>query len=463
MELMRLKNRVDRQSADSLGRLRLNPHHYPRTCRALAPILGIAICAASLVATSFASPISAYGLAAPVSPSPEAYAIIDADRGVILESRDLHTPRNAASMVKLATVLTAITHLDPKVGVPISVRAAAEPTMRIGMPAGEVWPLEQMINSVLMVSANDASWAIAECSGGSVEGFATQAQRLLARLGARDGKFSDPAGLDDENSFGGGSFLSPWDLAVIGRNALAVPRIAAAANSREISFIDVSGRPHRYINHNKTLLNGYTGANGLKTGFTDKAGRTLIASATREGRTMIAVVFGTYDTAGWAGALLDQGFASDPRLKVEGERLPPVRIKEAKSERGVKAVCAQGVSNPGVVAGASAGVPAGVGTATGATGSTSTSTPSKPPTPQQAASNDSSSGGSIWSTIAAWFAALIGVLAVLVILRRRAVLRRRRIRAERRRAIARAQRAGSIHVIDAKTPTGRVDARRRRR
>ncbi len=456
---MRLKNRVDRPSTDSPSRLRFNPHHYPRIRKALASILGIAICAASLVAPSVASPISAYGLAAPVSPSPEAYAIIDADRGVILESRDLHTPRNAASMVKLATALTAVTHLDPKVGVPISVRAAAEPTMRIGMPAGEVWPLEQMINSVLMVSANDASWAIAECSGGSVEGFATQAQRLLARLGARDGKFSDPAGLDDENSFGGGSFLSPWDLAVIGRNALAVPRIAAATNSREISFIDVSGRPHRYINHNKTLLNGYTGANGLKTGFTDKAGRTLIASATREGRTMIAVVFGTYDTAGWAGALLDQGFASDPRLKVEGERLPPVRIKEAKSKRGVKAVCAKGVSNPGVVAGASAGV----STPSGATGSTSTSAPSKPSTPQQAASDDSASGRSIWSTIGAWFTALIGVLAVLVILRRRAVLRRRRMRAERRRAIARAQRAGSIHVIDAKTPTGRVDARRRRR
>ncbi len=460
---MRLKNRVDGQSTDSPSRLRFNPHHYPRIRKALAPILGIAICAASLAAPSVASPRSAYGLAAPVSPSPEAYAIIDADRGVILESRDLHTPRNAASMVKLATVLTAVTHLDPKVGVPISVRAAAEPTMRIGMPAGEVWPLEQMINSVLMVSANDASWAIAECSGGSVEGFATQAQKLLARLGARDGKFSDPAGLDDENSFGGGSFLSPWDLAVIGRNALAVPRIAAATNSREISFTDVSGLPHRYINHNKTLLNGYAGANGLKTGFTDNAGRTLIASATRDGRTMIAVVFGTYDTAGWAGALLDQGFASDPRLKVEGERLPPVRIKEAKSKRGVKPVCAQGVSNPGVVAGASAGASAGDSTPTGATGNTSTSKPSKPSTPQQAASDDSASGGSIWSTIAAWFAALIGVLAVLVILRRRAVLRRRRIRAERRRAIARAQRAGSIHVIDAKTPTGRVDARRRRR
>ncbi len=460
---MRLKNRLDRQSTRSFGRPRFHPLNHPPTSKAAAAILGIVICTASFVATGVTTPVSAYGLAAPVSPSPEAYAIIDADRGVILESRDLHTPRNAASMVKLATVLTAVTHLDPKVGVPISARAAAEPTMRIGMPAGEVWPLDQMINSALMVSANDASWAIAECSGGSVEGFATQGQKLLARLGARDGKFSDPAGLDDQNSLGGGSFLSPWDLAVIGRNALAVPRIAAATNSREISFTDVSGRPHRYINHNKTLLNGYAGANGLKTGFTDNAGRTLIASATRDGRTMIAVVFGTYDTAGWAGALLDQGFASNPSLEVAGEKLPPVRIKEAKSKRGVKPVCAKGVSNPGEIAGASAGVAAGVGTATGATGSTSTSAPSKTSTPTQGASNNSASEGSIWSTIGAWFAALLGVLAVLVILRRRAVLRRRRMRAERRKAIARAQRAGSIHVIDAKTPTGRVDPRRRRR
>ncbi|MBJ7382124.1 MAG: hypothetical protein JHC66_05995, partial [Acidimicrobiia bacterium] len=75
---MRLKNRVDRQSTDSPSRLRFNPHHYPRIRKALAPILGIAICAASLAAPSVASLRSAYGLAAPVSPSPEAYAIIDA-------------------------------------------------------------------------------------------------------------------------------------------------------------------------------------------------------------------------------------------------------------------------------------------------------------------------------------------------------------------------------------------------
>jgi D-alanyl-D-alanine carboxypeptidase (penicillin-binding protein 5/6) len=452
---MRPKNLLDGESTRSLGRLRFNPLNHPPTPKAFGPLLGIVICAASLLAPVLTSPLSAYGLAAPVSPAPEAYAIIDADRGVIIESRDLHTPRNAASMVKLATVLTAVTHLDPKVGVPISARAAAEPTMRIGMPAGEVWPLEQMINSALMVSANDASWAIAECSGGSVEGFATQAQRLMARLGARDGKFSDPAGLDDQNSYGGGSFLSPWDLAVIGRNALAVPRIAAATSSREISFTDVSGRPHRYVNHNKTLLNGYEGANGLKTGFTDKAGRTLIASATRGGRTMIAVIFGTYDTAGWAGALLDKGFASDPSLKVDGEKLPPVRIKEAKSKRGVKAACAVGASNPGAVAGVSA--------ATGVTAKKSTSTTSSTSAPRQIASDASASETSIWSTIGAWFAVLIGVLVVLVILRRRAVLRRRRLRAERRKAIARAQRAGSLHVIDAKTPTGQVDPRRTRR
>ena len=449
---MRPKNCLGGPSTLSLSRLRSNPLTQEKFPNARALLIALLLCVASLTMTGIIPSQPAYALGAPASPSPQAFAIIDADRGVILESRDLHTPRNAASMVKLATVLTAVAFLDPKVGVPVSALAASKPAMCIGMPAGEVWPLEQMINSALMVSANDASWAIAECSGGSAEGFASQAQRLLTRLGARDGKFSDPAGLDDQNSLGGGSFLSPWDLAVIGRNALAVPRIVTATSSREISFTDVSGLPHRYINHNKTVLNGYAGANGLKTGFTDNAGRTIIASATRDGRTMIAVIFGTYDTAGWAGALLDQGFASDPTLKVTGEKLPPVRIKEAKSKRGVKPACAKGVSNPGVNA--------GVGAETGATGTTSTSAPAKTSTSRQIASKTTSAGSTFWSTVGTWFAALIGVLAVLVILRRRAVLRRRRRRAERRKAIARAQRAGSIHVIDAKTPTGRNDSRR---
>lgn len=257
----------------------------------------------------------------------------------------------------------------------------------------------------------------------------------MRRLGARDGTFNDPAGLSDEDSHNGGSTLSMWDLAVIGRNALAVPRIAAAAATVRKEFTDVYGAPHTYTNHNRTLLEGYPGANGLKTGFTSDSGRTLIASATRGKRTIIVAVAGTWDTTNWAGALLDRGFATDP--EAEGTRLPPVRVEEITRRAGARAACTAG---PGATP--------------------TTSTPARPVrvgNGASAAAAEDGSGGAPWSGIALAAGAVLGALIAAVVWRRRVVVRRRRRRAERRRALERAQRAGTVHVVDGSVPTGRVD------
>lgn len=383
----------------------------------------------------------------PAGNEPDSYVIADATSGVILDAKNLHTPFQPASMVKLVTALTAVSKLPPDVRVPVSERAASEPVMRIGMPAGQAWPLDDMLASLLMVSANDVAWALAECSGGSVEGFAAQGAALLRRLGATDGTFTDPAGLSDSYSYAGGSTLSAWDLAVIGRNALAVPRIAALTATVKREFTDVYGAPHSYTNHNRTFLEGYVGANGLKTGFTSGSGRTLIASATRGKRTIIAVVEGTWDTANWAGALLDRGFATDPGAK--GTTLPPVRIKEITKRAGAKAACA-----PGVATAVSTSAP----TSTTAAPTTTTAPPrTAKAAPRAAAATKGSSGGSPWGTIALVGGAAVAVLIGAVAWRRRVVVKRRRARAARRRSLERAQRAGTVHIVDASVPTGRVD------
>ena len=80
------------------------------------------------------------------------------------------------------------------------------------------------------------------------------------------------------------------------------------------------------MNHNRGFLTSYPGAIGLKTGFTDQAGRTLITAARRDGRTLIAVVMGTWDDTGWAGYLLDQGFAGTATGGATPVTLPPVRV-----------------------------------------------------------------------------------------------------------------------------------------
>ena len=378
-------------------------------------------------------------LPAPVGPTPDAFVIADVTSGVILDARELHRPIQPASMVKLLTALTAVSHLAPDARVPVSERAARQPVMRIGMPAGQAWPLGDMLASLIMVSANDAAWAIAECSGGSVEGFAVQANALMRRLGATDGTFNDPAGLSDDSAHNGGSTLSMWDLAVIGRNALAVPRIAALSATVRREFTDAYGAPHTYTNHNRTFLEGYPGADGLKTGFTSDSGRTLIASATRDGRTIVVAVAGTWDTTNWAGALLDRGFATD--RDASGTRLPPVRVDEITRRAGPAAACARTTAGD---------VPSA---------STPTSAPRRatPASAARPAATDASTGAPPWGTVAVVAGAVLAVLVGAVAWRRRFVVRRRRRRAERRRSLERARRAGTVHVVDEPLPSGRVD------
>jgi D-alanyl-D-alanine carboxypeptidase len=179
---------------------------------------------------------------------------------------------------------------------------------------------------MLMVSANDAAVALAEKLGdGSLDGYSKVANATAERLGLADAPvLSDPAGLDDEFSHKGGSFISPRDLAIVARAVLHRPELLSIVQTEHFEFQGGDGVGHELNNHD-LFLSLYPGATGLKTGTTDKAGRTFVGTATRGGRTMLAVVFDAVDVYGSAGALLDQGFATP----VESEsaltdRLPDV-------------------------------------------------------------------------------------------------------------------------------------------
>ena len=93
------------------------------------------------------------------------------------------------------------------------------------MVEGSEWPLDQALASLLMVSANDAAYAIAETTGGSLEGFAAMARVTGKQLGLQDTSFQDPAGLDGREGFGGGTQSSAYDLAIVASNALTIPAI----------------------------------------------------------------------------------------------------------------------------------------------------------------------------------------------------------------------------------------------
>lgn len=256
----------------------------------------------------------------------KAWVLVDAGAGTVIEAENARTALPPASLTKLLTALVAVRTLEGDAGVPVSDRAAAMPARKLNMGSGEEWPLTDVLHSMLLSSANDAAAALAERVAGSLEGFATVLQASAGHLGLEDNPvLRDPAGFDDASAVEGGNRLSARDLAILARAALAEPALVSIVGLREYAFTGPDGQRHRLVNHNR-LLRLYPGTVGMKTGYTRKAGNTLIAAARRDGRTMIVVLLGVEDMYGAAASLLDRGFATTAVATGRAlDRLPKVR------------------------------------------------------------------------------------------------------------------------------------------
>jgi D-alanyl-D-alanine carboxypeptidase (penicillin-binding protein 5/6) len=354
----------------------------------------------TLVTGTLAPAASAVSAQAP--PLPKAFVLVDADTGAVIAEQDSRAVRPPASTIKLLTALIAVQRLKPGDAIPISPLAEGMPARKINVKAGQVWTFQDLLYSMMMVSANDAAVAIAEkIGGGSLDGYVGIADATAHRLQLADQPvLNDPAGLDDEFAYKGGARISPRDLAIVSRAVLARPDLVNVINTPHYVFTGGDGLGHTLNNHD-LFLDLYPGANGLKTGTTELAGHTFVGSATRGGRTMLAIVFDAADYYGSAASLLDQGFNTPVAAEANLDHLPPVVTDASLPPPPVVRV-----EGP-------AGVPAA-------------------PTPAATVTASREGGWSLNSPAVAGVVLVFG-LAGLVVLRRRTVVRRRLARAEARR------------------------------
>ncbi len=419
---------------------------------------------ALLALSSFwAAPATAAG--PPTTQVPAGYILVDADTGAVLLAHGEHDPFFTASTIKVLTALVTLEHRSLSSTLRVSALAAGQPASKIDMKEGSDWTVDQALHSLMIISANDAAYAMAENVGGDLTGFAAMATATGRRLGLQNTDFRDPAGLDGSQGFGGGTKSSAYDLAIVARNALKVPAIADAAKQVTYEFTDPTGAGRRLLNHNRGFLTTYPGAIGLKTGFTDQAGRTLITAAQRDGRTLIAVVMGTWDDTGWAGYLLDQGFsgttpAATPTAPLA--KLPPVRLAtldgRASAFASVPGVLGTGAPTAAKTANpipqrptkrsTASSLPSSASKSAKSAGAPAAVTPTSRPTSsaQATVSDDGLTIGSVLRTMG-WL--LLVLLIVGVVLRRRAVKRQRARRIERLRAHREARRRGMIDILEA--------------
>lgn len=245
-------------------------------------------------------------VAGPSHITADAAVLIDAATGRVLWSRASTEARAPASTTKMMTALVALEQGVPDAVVTVSRRAAATPGSSAHVRAGDRYTLAELLEAMLLRSGNDAAVAIAEHIAGSVPAFAALMNRRAAALGLTETHFVNPHGLTEAFHFS-----SAYDLALIARAGLALPSFARIVRRAEgeLQGEDAQQRLiQRALTNTNRLLFTYGWVDGVKTGTTSAAGNCLVASGTRGGMRLIAVVLHSDDRWGDAVRLLDWGF-----------------------------------------------------------------------------------------------------------------------------------------------------------
>jgi serine-type D-Ala-D-Ala carboxypeptidase (penicillin-binding protein 5/6) len=232
--------------------------------------------------------------------------MIDAKSGQIIYEKNADDVRPAASTQKLLTALIVAEHgfLDRQVRVEV-MDTLAEP-VKLNIRPGEVYQRIDLLRALLVKSPNDVARCLARDQAGSIEAFAMMMNEKARELGATHSHFVNPNGLPVP-----GQYSSARDLSLIAKAAYANPTIRSIVCMPRYVFRFSNGRTRELENTNKLLLR-LPYCNGMKTGYTQAAGKCLIASGARPGRDVIVVVLGDNSSTVWrdAGALLQWGLYS---------------------------------------------------------------------------------------------------------------------------------------------------------
>src|ERR1700733_12618764 len=253
--------------------------------------------------------VAALALAAPCVAHAEALLLIEADTGKVLQADNATYPWYPASVTKLMTAYVTLKAVkDGRISLDtlftVSPVAAAQSPSKMGFRPGTQVTVDNALKMMLVKSANDMAVVLAEGVGGSIDGFSAQMNQAAHRLGMTQTSYVNPNGLPAD-----GHVTSARDLAILARAIIHdLPEYEYFVHIPSIRY----GR--RITQNFNKLIGRYPGADGFKTGFICASGYNLVASATRNGKRLIAVVLGA--SSGQARAvkavqMLERGFSND--------------------------------------------------------------------------------------------------------------------------------------------------------
>lgn len=238
------------------------------------------------------------------STSAKAMCVMEASTNRVLYAQNENAKLPMASTTKIMTAITAIENcpnLDEKFE--ISPRAVGIGGTSIYLRKGEAFSMRELLYGLMLVSGNDASVAIGERVGGKWESFVELMNSTAKKIGAESSHFANTHGLDEK-----GHYTTAKDLALITSYALQNETFKEVVSTRNTKIVNTDGKT-RYLRNKNRLLNSLDGCNGVKTGFTDDAGRCLVSSCERDGMQLVCVVLNCGPMFEESASLLEQGFS----------------------------------------------------------------------------------------------------------------------------------------------------------
>ena len=251
--------------------------------------------------------------------------LIETDTGEILYEKNAHQENYPASLTKIMTALLVFEAIDEgRLSLNDSVTATesalnglASDGSTANIVAGETMTVEQLLNCMLIVSANETCNILGEYISGSVEAFVARMNDRATELGCEHTQFANATGLHNSQHY-----TTAWDLYLITREAMKHDKFMEICNSKSytVPATNMTDKERELHSTNALISNWrmtgylYSGAQGIKTGTTDAAGHCLVSSAIRGSRTLISVVLGCEEVKTETGGTRVESFSETARL-----------------------------------------------------------------------------------------------------------------------------------------------------
>lgn len=221
---------------------------------------------------------------APVIHASSAIAV-DLDSGEILYEKNIHTPRQFASLTKIMTAVIIAEENNMDDVVTVSGKSAATAGSKMWLYSGETIKVQNLMYGLLVHSANDAAIALAEYNADSEAEFVKKMNKKAKQLRLTHTHFSNPIGFDDANNYS-----SAYDLSILGKYAYRKQFIRHATSLSNIEVKSESGGIKHNLESTNEILNNFLGFHGLKTGLTEQAGECFLGIAEKDGHKILTVV-----------------------------------------------------------------------------------------------------------------------------------------------------------------------------